>query len=274
MLGNLSRRVCVKAIKTRPVCVLTNQIRSYAGEEQPKTAEVNKAPKQRRAAFILSGCGTLDGSDPVEAVSLMIACGQNKVDNAYFTVYNKEIEDCFLHTTREIDPKEERITQKESARIIRAAPQNLERLDASQYDLLVIPGGNGNVRTLLTLEQHLDELDEVVIDAKVKQTIQAFHQAKKPIVASSNAVVLLSKALEGSQLALSVGKFTDKPLVDYVENTTGKPVEVSDATQPKVDRENAIVTLASTNAVSNVNFNEIFDGAREAIKSAIGLLKQ
>lgn len=224
----------------------------------------------------MSGCGYLDGNDTAEAVSFIIACSKSRVQPTFFTIVNKEIEDVFIYTTKTIDPAEERVTHKEVSRITRAPPRDIGRLDAEEFDLLVIPGGNGNTRILTNFEQQQWKIkgNNVEIDEKVRNAICSFYDAKKPIAVSSNGVVLLAKALEGKSLNISIGRSSEKPIVEALENLLKdtKVVEISDATIAHVDNENCIVSTAGFGANVNVSFSEIYTGATESIKAALGLL--
>jgi hypothetical protein len=108
----------------------------------------------------------------------------------------------------------------------------------------------------------------------VKNAILSFHNQKKPIVASSHAVLLLVKALQGQAVQIALGKTNEKPVSDAIETLTGKAVETSSASQVQTDDKNRIVSVAGFGASAGATFSDVFTGARDAINAALGLLKK
>jgi enhancing lycopene biosynthesis protein 2 len=230
---------------------------------------------QRKAAFILSGCGYLDGNDLTETVSFIIACSQAHLQPIFFTAHGKEIEDVFIHSTKVLDPGEERIMHKEVARITRGLPRDLNKLDVEEYDILVIPGGNGNTRNFTNFEQE-NWKGDIEIDANVKSSINSFYRAKKPIVVSSNATVLLAKALEGESLQLVMGRATERYVIDVIERLVRgtKVIESGEVTTVQVDDKNKIVSTPGYGANVNATPSDIYAGIRETINAVLGLLSK
>jgi enhancing lycopene biosynthesis protein 2 len=111
----------------------------------------NIKPPRANVAVILSGCGSLDGTDIGEAVSLNVYLSRLNVSAQFFTLY-KEIEVSVNYNTRQPDHGEERYMQKESARITRGGVKNLKSLEESSYDALFVLGGAGAVRNLANYE--------------------------------------------------------------------------------------------------------------------------
>jgi enhancing lycopene biosynthesis protein 2 len=148
-------------------------------------------------------------------------------------------------------------------------------LSPDEFDLLVIPGGGGNTRTYTNFEQ-TQWKGKIEIDSDVKNAINAFFNAKKPIAVSSHAAILLAKALEGKSIQLAIGKTNEKPVVEAVEGLQSgtKVVESGDASQVQTDAQNRVISVAGYSANANATPFDVYSGAREAIQAVLGLIKK
>lgn len=103
----------------------------------------------RKAGLLLSGCGSLDGSDPFEVVSCTIHLTEEG-----FRVIPLVLGDPQFHVVdhssgREIEG-ESRNQLPEAARLCRDKLYKLDELSPRVLDALIIPGGQGSVKNLLT----------------------------------------------------------------------------------------------------------------------------
>jgi enhancing lycopene biosynthesis protein 2 len=94
----------------------------------------------KKVAVILSGCGFLDGAEITEAISTLIAIGQNGAEYKVFAP-NKDVPET-NHLTQKPTGEKRNVLQ-ESARIARGDIQSLEKLKAQDFDALAFPGGYG-----------------------------------------------------------------------------------------------------------------------------------
>lgn len=101
--------------------------------------------------MVLCGCGNLDGSDTIEAVSLILALSEKGIKPEYFGPTD-EAPSTFNYNTRDVDTSEERYMNKESTRITRTAVQDVKKLKAADFDAVILVGGSGWIRNVSSFE--------------------------------------------------------------------------------------------------------------------------
>lgn len=153
-----------------------------------------------RAAVILSGCGYLDGAEIRESVLSLLYLDQAGVEVAIFAP-DKSQHHVVDHTLKQAVAGG-RNMMIEAARIARSAIAPLITLDASAFDLLVIPGGFGVAKNLSDLAF---EGASATVDADFKAVIAAFFEAQKPIVAMCIAPAVLAAALKNAGITVTIG---------------------------------------------------------------------
>ena len=94
----------------------------------------------KKIAVILSGCGYLDGSEITEAISTLVAIGQNGAEYKIFAP-NKDVPET-NHLTNKATGQSRNVMQ-EAGRIARGDIQPLENLQSQDFDALAFPGGFG-----------------------------------------------------------------------------------------------------------------------------------
>lgn len=134
-----------------------------------------------RVAVILSGCGFHDGTEIHEAVLGYLALAQS--GKQYHSFSTNEM-------------------VKASAPIARDQISPLSQLNEKDYDILWMPGGFGVAKHLSTYAQ---DGAKCKVDPDVRRVIEAFHTAKKPIVAICFAPVVVAKVLEGKGIQMTLG---------------------------------------------------------------------
>ena len=92
----------------------------------------------KNVAVILSGCGFLDGAEITEAISTLVAIGQQGAEYKCFAP-NKDVAET-NHLTQQPTGQNRNVMQ-EAARIARGEVQALEELKAQDFDALAFPGG-------------------------------------------------------------------------------------------------------------------------------------
>jgi enhancing lycopene biosynthesis protein 2 len=214
----------------------------------------------KKFAVILSGCGVYDGSEIHEATLTLLAISKL---GAEYEIFAPDIEQYHVvnHLTGEV-MNEKRNVLIEAARIARGKIQPLKKLDISNYDAVVIPGGYGAAKNLSTFAidgekmKVLPEVEKVILDA-AKQN--------KPIGALCISPVILAKVL--GNISLTIGNNSD--VAKIVENFGSKHVNTSH-TEVAVDPNNKIVTTPCYMLESSIS--QIYDGIENAIRSMLKMM--
>ena len=149
-----------------------------------------------KVAVVLSGCGFLDGSEIHESVFTLLSLSQQGFDCQcfapnipQFTVAN--------HFTKEESNSSVRNVLEESARIARCNILTLSKLNVSEYDALILPGGRG---VSLNLSTYAVEQVRCSINVDLRRVILDFHKAKKPIGAMCISPAILARIFEKGYL--------------------------------------------------------------------------
>jgi len=153
-----------------------------------------------KAAIILSGCGHLDGAEIRESILSFLVL--EKKDIAY-DVYAPDINQ--HHVVSHLNQNEVSETRNvltESTRITRGHSLDLKKLNPSQYDLLVLPGGFGVAKNLSSLATSGEE--KAFALEVFKETVRSFHKDKKPIVAICISPTVLTLILD--KITVTAGK--------------------------------------------------------------------
>ena len=95
----------------------------------------------KKIAVILGGCGTKDGSEINETVTLLLALDQHGVKYQCFAPDRNQYQVINHLTGETVD--EERNMIVEAARIVRGEILPLTEFNADDFDGLAIPGGAG-----------------------------------------------------------------------------------------------------------------------------------
>lgn len=186
----------------------------------------------KTVAVVLSGCGFKDGSEITEAISSLIALGNEKANYKCFapiltaTTTN--------HLTGADAPA--RDVLEESARIARGDIQDLKMLDESEFDAILFPGGYGAAKNLCTWAQ---KGAACTVLPEVEKAITAFFKASKPIGAICIAPVLIAKVLGKNNITVTIGN--DKETAQEIEKT-GAIHEDCPVDEYISDRNNKILT--------------------------------
>lgn len=95
-----------------------------------------------KVAVILSGCGYLDGSEIRESVLTLLALDTVHIEYQIFAP-DEPLFHVIDHVSGEINMTERRNILQEAARIARGEISLLHKLDANEFDGLILPGGFG-----------------------------------------------------------------------------------------------------------------------------------
>ena len=164
----------------------------------------------KKVAVILGGCGTRDGSEINETVTLLLALDQHGIKYQCFAPDRNQYQ-VINHLTGEV-VNEERNMMVESARIVRGEILPLTDFNANDYDGLAIPGGAGIANNLFTY--FTDGMSMTVLP-EVRDAIIAVNKQNKPIAAMCIAPVLLANVL--NDITITLGNDDCGPAKDILE---------------------------------------------------------
>ena len=208
----------------------------------------------KKVAVILSGCGFKDGSEITEAVSSFIALGQNSCSYQVYSL-NKEVASINHLTDEEGEPRNLLV---ESARIARGAVEDIKKLNADEFDALLLPGGFGAALYLCDFAKRGSQCE---VDADVKAIIDKFYVSSKPIGALCIAPALVACVLGKHGVELTIG--CDQSTATEIEKTGARHVEcrVDDYV---TDRGNKIITSPAY-MYDDAKPSEVYKGVLGAI---------
>ena len=146
---------------------------------------------KRRAGVLLCGCGAFDGTDPHEAVLSML-CLQESGMEVVPLVFDAPQFHVVDHTTAQELEGTARSMAAESARLVRGKLYSLEEISPKLLEMLIIPGGQGPVKSLLT---GFGSQEDRRIVPEVESFLEGFHGAGGVFGAISLAEFVLSAAL-------------------------------------------------------------------------------
>jgi enhancing lycopene biosynthesis protein 2 len=191
-------------------------------------------------AFILSGCGSLDGSDVWEVILLSYYLSKSGVNPLFFST-DWEQKEVVNHATHTI-VSENRNVLKESARIaVGGEIKEITMLSGKDVDGLILPGGVGVVNNL---SDFLGEPENSYLKPKfeVQRIIREIYRRKKPIGACGLSSLLVASALRDileTPLTLTIGK--DPELIRQMEGMGALHV-LSRGREVVIDSEHKVVS--------------------------------
>jgi len=158
----------------------------------------------KKIAVILAGCGSMDGSEIHESVSVLQAIKKFNADYQCFTLNQDQFE--VIDHLQKIATTENRNCMVESARIARGNVLELETLQVKDYDAIIFPGGLGAAKNLFS---YAYEGENATVNNIVSEKLLQFYQQKKMIGAVCISPIII---------ALTLRDFADKPLITLGKN--------------------------------------------------------
>lgn len=143
-----------------------------------------------RAGVLLCGCGAYDGTDPHEAILSMLSlqgAGIEVIPLAYGSPQFHVVD----HTTALEQEGATRSMLVESARMVRGKLYSLEEISPKLLELLIIPGGQGPVKSLLS---GFSTQEERRLQPDIEAFLLGVHRAGGILGAISLAEFILSSA--------------------------------------------------------------------------------
>lgn len=215
----------------------------------------------KNIAVILSGCGFLDGAEITEAISTLIAIGQNGAQYKVFAP-NKDVAETNHLTQKPTGHK--RNALQEAARIARGNIQPLEDLKAQDFDALAFPGGFGAALHLCNFGEKGSGGE---IDPQVIRILKEFHEGGKPIAAICIAPAIMALAFGDKGVNVTIGD--DAGTAAEIEKTGAKHQNCA-VEKFVVDQSNKIITTPAYMYGSAQPY-QIFAGVSGAIAELIKL---
>ncbi|XP_067841593.1 glutamine amidotransferase-like class 1 domain-containing protein 3, mitochondrial isoform X2 [Heptranchias perlo] len=158
----------------------------------------------------------------------------------------------------------------ESARIARGNIQSLSKLEVTQHDVLIIPGGFGVAKNL---SNWAIKGKSCIVNQEVEDAIKEFHAAGKPIGLCCIAPVLAAKLIPGCELTVGYEEVADGrwPFADTTKviKELGCQHVCKDVHETHVDTKNKLVTTSAF--MCNAELHEIFDGIGKMVKEVLDL---
>jgi enhancing lycopene biosynthesis protein 2 len=212
-----------------------------------------------KVCVLLSGCGVFDGAEIHESVASLLALSKAGA-KVIFAAPNRNQHHVINHLDGS-EMTETRNIQVEAARIARGKVLDLSEVDIDQVDALFMPGGFGAAKNFCSFAF---EGAQGSIDTEIKNFIQMFHQAEKPIGA-----VCIAPAV----LALSLGKGTltigsDAGTAEALESLGAKH-QVCPVTEMVVDHDNKLVTAPAY--MEDAAIHEVAEGIEKAVQAVLAL---
>lgn len=154
----------------------------------------------KKVAVILAGCGTMDGSEINETVTLLLALDQHNIEYQAFApdTYQAEV---WNHAT-EKRAEERRNMLVEAARIVRGNILPLNKFNADDFDALLFPGGSGAAKNIFTYAY--DGIN-FKVNKEVEKAILDIHSQGKPIGAMCIAPLMVAKVLGNVNVTMGSG---------------------------------------------------------------------
>ncbi|MFC1659683.1 isoprenoid biosynthesis glyoxalase ElbB [Pseudomonadota bacterium] len=211
----------------------------------------------KKVAVILSGCGVRDGSEIHEATCSLLAIRFLNANYQCFSI-NKEQYQVINHLTNQ-KTSEKRNVLAESARIARGNIKSLDEFNATEYGLLVFPGGSGAAMNLCS---YAYEGKNYTVDKAVSKAILNMIELQKPICAFCIAPVIIAKVLKDSELTVG----GQNAVSSDIEKAGAKHVETKKG-EYHVDEKNKIISSACY--MNNITIDELYQEISKGIKKGL-----
>jgi enhancing lycopene biosynthesis protein 2 len=226
-----------------------------------------------KIGVLLSGCGVYDGSEIHESVFTLLAIAENGGE-ALCMAPNVVQHHVINHITGD-EMKDIRNVLTESARIARGKIQDVSKVNITELDALVIPGGFGTAKNHTKWAFEGPD-GEIVPD--VMNLIRKVNHANKPIVGLCMAPTTIAKALENSGVhaKLTVGTTEEKSpydieaISDGMENI-GAIAQMKTVKEINIDFDNRIITAPCY--MMEANIVEVKNNIEQAIKAMFKMLE-
>ena len=212
----------------------------------------------KKVAVILAGCGTMDGSEINETVTLLLALDQHDIEYQAFApdAYQAEV---YNHATGK-RAEERRNMLVEAARIVRGNILPLNKFNADDFDALFFPGGSGAAKNIFTYAY--DGIN-FKVNKEVEKAIHDIHAQGKPIGAMCIAPLMVAKVIGNVNVTMGSGECRQaKELTQigckHTETTHGGVA---------IDKENKIYSTPCF--MLDASLKDVYQGAWNLVEAMI-----
>ena len=212
----------------------------------------------KKVAVILAGCGTMDGSEINETVTLLLALDQHNIAYQAFAPDAYQAEVC-NHTTGKRET-EKRNMMVEAARIVRGNILPLNEFNADDFDALLFPGGNGAAKNIFTYAY--DGIN-FKVNKDVEKAIKDIHAQGKPIGAMCIAPLMVAKVLGNINVTMGSGQCRQAKELAMIgcRHTETSNGEVA------IDKENKVFSTPCF--MLNATLKDVYQGAWNLVEAMI-----
>lgn len=210
----------------------------------------------KKVAVILAGCGTMDGSEINETVTLLLALDQHNIEYQAFApdAYQAEV---WNHATGK-RAEERRNMLVEAARIVRGKILPLSRFNANDFDALLFPGGSGAAKNIFT---YAHDGINFKVNKEVEKAIKDIHAQGKPIGAMCIAPLMVAKVLGNVNVTMGSGncrQAKELPMIGckHTETTHGGVA---------IDKENKIYSTPCF--MLDATLKDVYQGAWNLVEA-------
>jgi enhancing lycopene biosynthesis protein 2 len=213
-----------------------------------------------RFAVILAGCGNKDGAEIQESVLTLLSIDRAGHQYQCFAPDVPQARVLNFLTNEEL--KEKRNVLLESARIARSKIKPLSDFDEADFDILVLPGGNGVAYNLCTFGV---DGDRMTVLPQLEASILSMHKAGKPIGALCISPVIIAHVLKN--VSVTFGK---DEKINAIFQRSGAKTTNTDARNIVIDNAHKIVTTPCY--MLDARISEISEGIEKLIQQLIKLV--
>lgn len=194
----------------------------------------------KRIAVVLAGCGRADGSEVQESVAVLFHLSRLGYVVRCFAP-DSPAADVVNHATGKLmGAGQTRNMMVEAARISRGEISPIEKLEASEFDAAVFPGGLGAAKNLCNFAVKGSDCDVL---PEVARVVREFHQQQKPMALCCIAPVIVARLLgtrqDGPGCMVTIGN--DEKTAEAIR-TMGSQHVGRGVTEACTDLKNRIVT--------------------------------
>ena len=214
----------------------------------------------KKIAVVLAGNGVYDGSEIHEATMTLYAIVKNGGSYEIFAP-NIEQHHVINHLTGEEMP-EKRNVLVEAARIARGDIKDLNRLDVSKFDALMVPGGFGVAKNL---SDFAFKGTEMTVLKAFENVILDFVAQKKPIGALCISPAIIAKVLDKATITIG----SDTETIIAVE-AMGAKHQITNHGEVVVDEKYKLATTPCY--MLDATIAEIGDGAQNVVKAVFDMI--
>lgn len=212
----------------------------------------------KKVAVILAGCGTMDGSEINETVTLLLALDQHNIEYQAFAPDEDQYEVWDHVKWQHTDEK--RNMMAEAARIVRGKILPTSKFNADDFDALFLPGGNGAAKNIFTYA--IDGIN-FKVNKDVEKAIRDIHAQGKPIGAMCIAPLMVAKVLGNVNVTMGSGQCQQAKELEMIgckhtETTHGGVA---------IDKENKVFTTPCF--MLNATLKDIYQGAWNLVEEMV-----